>query len=59
MSILAMTKVMIVSHRSEAAHLLEEIQQAGICQVLNAEQSMICKHLPELECEGTRNPRNL
>src|SRR3989339_1477351 len=59
MAISAMTKVMVISHRSEAAGLLEEIQQAGICQVLNAEQSMICKYLPDLECDGSRNPRSL
>jgi len=36
MAIARMAKVIIVSHRTEATELLEQLQRAGICQILNA-----------------------
>ena len=48
MAVLKMTKFMIVSHRSEAQELLEAVQHAGICQILDAEKSMVTKEWPEL-----------
>jgi V/A-type H+-transporting ATPase subunit I len=50
MAISQMSKVMIVTHRSQSAQLLESVQQAGICQLLDAEQSYITKQYPELCC---------
>ena len=43
MAIARMTKIMIASHRSEAARVLEALQQAGIVQVLDAERAMVSK----------------
>lgn len=43
-----MQKVLIVSHRAEATELLESLQTDGICQVLNAEEAVVTKDLPEL-----------
>ena len=48
MSICKMTKILIVSHRSEATKLLEALQGKGICQVLSAEESIISKEFPDL-----------
>jgi len=48
MAIVQMAKVMIVSHRSEACELLEELQREGICQILNAEQAVVSRDFPEL-----------
>jgi len=58
MSVVAMGKIMIVSHRGEAGELLEALQQAGICQILNAEAAAVSKELGEEKIEGTR-PRDL
>ena len=58
MAIAKMTKVMIVSHRSEATKLLEALQQAGIVQILDAERAMVTIEWPELQVEGKR-PRQL
>ena len=54
MAISRMAKVVIVSHRSEAADLLEALQQDGLCQVLNAEEAMVTKDWPELETAAER-----
>jgi len=48
MAIARMTKVMIVTYRPQAADLLEQLQSAGICQILNAEEAMVTKDLPEV-----------
>jgi len=53
-----MAKFMVVSHRSEAAELLEAIQREGICQILNAEQAMVSKDWPDLSRGGER-PRDV
>jgi V/A-type H+-transporting ATPase subunit I len=58
MAIAQMDKVMIVSHRSEAAALLEALQQEGIVQVLAAERAMVSKEWPELQVEVKR-PRDI
>ena len=58
MAIARMTKIMIVSHRSEAAELLEALQQEGIVEVLDAERSMVSKEWPELQVEVKR-PRDI
>jgi len=58
MSVSAMTKVMIVSHRCESAELLEDLQREGICEILDAERSMVTKDWPELETEGEQ-PREV
>ncbi|RKY06371.1 MAG: hypothetical protein DRP66_08935 [Planctomycetota bacterium] len=58
MAIAQMTKVMIASHRSEAARVLEALQQAGIVQVLDAERAMVSKDWPELHVEA-RRPKDL
>ena len=58
MAIAKMTKVMIASHHSEAPELLEALQQAGIVEILNAEQAMVSKEWPELHVEAQR-PKDL
>jgi len=58
MAIARMTKVMIASHRSEAAELLEALQKAGIVEILNAEQAKVSKEWPELHIEAKR-PKDL
>jgi len=58
MAIAPMTKVMIVAHRSEAAAVLEALQQAGIVEVLDAERAMVSKDWPELQVEA-RRPKDL
>jgi len=54
MAISEMAKTIIVSHRSEATELLESLQRQGICQILNAEEAMVCKDVPDLVCAGER-----
>jgi len=49
-----MAKILIVSHNSEAAGLLEVLQKEGICQILNAQQATVSKDLPELAAKGDR-----
>ncbi len=48
MAVAQMAKVMIVTHRSQASELLEALQAEGICQILNAEEAMVTKDMPEL-----------
>jgi len=54
MAISKMTKIIIASHRSQAAQLLEQLQQAGIVQILDAERAMVSKEWPELQVEIKR-----
>jgi V/A-type H+-transporting ATPase subunit I len=49
---------MIASYRSDAEGLLEELQRAGIVQVLDAERAMVSKEWPELHVEAAR-PRDI
>jgi len=58
MAIVRMTKIMIACHRSQASDLLDALQSHGICQILNAEQAMVCKDSPELVVKGER-PRDV
>ncbi len=58
MAVSRMAKVIIVSHRSQAAELLEALQYEGICQILNAEQAMVSKAFPELAASNQR-PKDL
>lgn len=58
MAICKMTKVMIVSHRSEAAALLEALQREGIVEILDAQRAMVTKDWPELHVE-VRRPKDL
>jgi len=48
MAITPMSKVMIVCHRTQVSDLLEALQDAGICQVLNAAEAMVSKDTPGL-----------
>jgi len=58
MAIVKMTKVMIVSHRTQATELLEALQREGICHILNAEEAMVSKDFPELATAAER-PRDI
>ena len=58
MAIAQMAKVIIVSHRTEAAQLLEALQREGICQILNAEEAMVSRDLPERGAAAER-PRDI
>ena len=58
MAIVPMAKILIVSHNSEAAGLLEVLQREGICQILNAEEAMVSKDTPGLAATGER-PRDI
>ena len=49
-----MQKILIVSHRSEAAELLEALQLSGTCQILNADEAIVSKDSPELSAAGKR-----
>ncbi len=53
-----MTKVMIVSHRTQASELLEALQHEGICQILNAAEAMVSRDWPELGT-GAERPRDI
>ena len=54
MAIAPMQKILIVSHRSEAAQLLDALQADGLCQILNAEHALISKEYPELHTESQK-----
>ncbi|NLH15083.1 MAG: V-type ATP synthase subunit I [Phycisphaerae bacterium] len=58
MAICRMTKVMIVSHRNEAAALLAALQQEGIVEILDAARARITKEWPQLRVES-RRPKDL
>jgi V/A-type H+-transporting ATPase subunit I len=58
MAIAQMAKVMLVTHRSQAAELLEALQRDGICQILNAQQATVTKDMPELAAAAER-PKDL
>ncbi len=58
MAIVQMAKFMIVSHRGEAGQLLESLQQAGICQILNADAAAVSKEMKDLE-RGGEKPRDI
>ncbi len=56
MAIVQMKKIIIASFRDEAGELLEELQQAGIMQVLDAQRALISKDSPELQGPAQRPP---
>jgi len=58
MAIAKMTKVLIVSHRSEAAELLEQIQQSSVLEVLDAARTAVSKQWPELIVEA-KKPKDI
>ena len=58
MAIAQMAKITIVTHRSQAQPLLEKLQSAGICQILNAEEAVVSKEMPELAPAAER-PREI
>ena len=58
MAISLMQKVMIVAHCSQAGQILSALQDAGIVQILNAEQTMVSKEWPELEVE-IKHPKEM
>lgn len=58
MAIAQMEKVLIVSHRSQASELLEELQREGICQILDAQEATVSKDFPEL-AELVQKPKDV
>lgn len=58
MAIARMAKVMIVSYCMEASDLLEALQREGICQILNADEAMVSKDMPELRI-AAEQPRDI
>jgi V/A-type H+-transporting ATPase subunit I len=58
MAITAMSKVMIVCHRTQVSDLLEALQEAGICQILGADEARISQDAPELAAARER-PKDL
>jgi len=53
-----MAKVIIVSHRMEASELLEALQREGICHILNADEAMVSRDIPELRT-AAEQPRDI
>ena len=58
MAITPMSKVMIVCHRTQVSDLLEAMQEAGICQILNADEAMVSRDTPGLAATRER-PKDL
>ncbi|UCG47237.1 MAG: V-type ATP synthase subunit I [Phycisphaerales bacterium] len=58
MAVARMAKFIIVTHRAEAARLLETLQAEGICQILNAEEAVVTRDEPDLAA-GAERPRDL
>ena len=58
MAITPMAKVMIVSHRSQVSDLLEVLQDAGVFQVLDADEATVSKETPGLAASRER-PKDL
>ncbi|HIJ69747.1 MAG TPA: V-type ATP synthase subunit I [Planctomycetes bacterium] len=58
MAVARMMKILIAAYRGEAAELLEQLQQAGIVELLDAERAMITKDWPELQIDIER-PKDL
>ncbi|MBN2138478.1 MAG: V-type ATP synthase subunit I [Sedimentisphaerales bacterium] len=53
-----MAKFIIASHASQTAQLLEELQQAGICQILDADAAAVTKQLDRTE-STPRRPKDI
>ncbi|MHC4644837.1 MAG: V-type ATP synthase subunit I [Planctomycetota bacterium] len=58
MAIAQMVKVLIVTHRSQASQLLEQLQREGVCQILDAQEAMVSRDLPELAAK-TERPKDI
>jgi len=58
MAVSRMAKVIIASHHSQASELLERLQAAGICQILNSRQATVARDFPELGQAG-QPPKDL
>ena len=58
MAIVKMAKVLVVSHRSQVSDLLEAVQEAGIMEILDADQALIAKESADMLVKGQR-PRDL
>ena len=58
MAISQMAKVIIVSHRTQASELLEALQREGICQILDAQEAVVSRDLPEL-IAAAEKPRDI
>jgi V/A-type H+-transporting ATPase subunit I len=58
MAIAQMAKVIIVSHYTQASELLEALQREGICQILNAQEAMVSRDMPE-PTAAVEKPRDL
>ena len=55
MAISMMAKMIIVTHRTDSAELLEALQHEGICQILNSEEATVSRDMPEgMVCTGSR-----
>ena len=54
MAVVQMAKVMIVTHRTQASELLEMLQRAGVCQILNAEEAIVSRDSPDLSAKLER-----
>ncbi|UCG58431.1 MAG: V-type ATP synthase subunit I [Phycisphaerales bacterium] len=58
MAIAQMAKVIIVCHRTQVSELLEVLQGEGICHILNAEEAVVSRDMPEL-APGNDRPRDI
>jgi V/A-type H+-transporting ATPase subunit I len=58
MAIAQMAKIIIVSHRSQASELLETLQREGICHILNADEAVISRDLPDI-ASSTERPKDI
>ena len=54
MSIVRMQKILIASYHTEAADVLEALQESGIVQIYDAQRGFISKEWPELHVEVER-----
>lgn len=58
MAITRMVKVLVVTHQSQVAELLEALQTEGILQVLDSSEAAVAKQWPELQVQLQR-PKQL
>jgi len=49
-----MAKIIIVSHRSQASDLLEELQRQGIYHILNADEAIVSRDFPDITASSER-----
>ncbi len=58
MAISEMAKVLIVCHQSQVSPLMEDLQKAGVVEIMEAPATALAKQWPDLCAEGKR-PRDL